>query len=281
MPIPKIGFIGAGKVGFTLGRYFASYHIPVSGYYSKSINSSKEAADFTESKSLTLEEVIRTSDLLFLTVPDSLLQEVWNSVRSFPLDGKEICHCSGLFTSTVFQGIETTGALGFSLHPLSAIHDRLSSYQHMENVYLTLEGPQRGKYLPELLAVLKNPVERISTDRKVQYHAAAVFCSNLVTAIAKIGSDLFQSSGLSEEFSDHAWRSLFIGNAQNIIDTGLLASLTGPIERGDEKTVMLHMNQLQGAARDVYLLLSQELLSLAKTKNPDRSYSKIEEVLMK
>ena len=31
----QIGFIGAGKVGFSLGRYFAENGLTVSGYYSR------------------------------------------------------------------------------------------------------------------------------------------------------------------------------------------------------------------------------------------------------
>ena len=46
----KIGFIGAGKVGFSLGRYFMERNVCVSGYYSRNLNSSKEAAAFTKTK---------------------------------------------------------------------------------------------------------------------------------------------------------------------------------------------------------------------------------------
>ena len=37
----KIGFVGAGKVGFTLGKYFQSKGISVVGYFSKNIASAK------------------------------------------------------------------------------------------------------------------------------------------------------------------------------------------------------------------------------------------------
>ena len=42
----KIGFIGAGKVGFSLGKYFLEHEQNISGYYSKNINSAIEAAKF-------------------------------------------------------------------------------------------------------------------------------------------------------------------------------------------------------------------------------------------
>ena len=43
----KIGFIGAGKVGFSLGRFFVQGGIPVTGYYSRHRESAVEAAAFT------------------------------------------------------------------------------------------------------------------------------------------------------------------------------------------------------------------------------------------
>ena len=43
----KIGFIGAGKVGFALGKYLSENNINLVGYYSKNINSAIEAAKFT------------------------------------------------------------------------------------------------------------------------------------------------------------------------------------------------------------------------------------------
>ena len=63
----NIGFIGAGKVGTTIGRHlYENYvsneknenklsnnlpEIKIAGYYSRSIKSSTESADFTKSKS--------------------------------------------------------------------------------------------------------------------------------------------------------------------------------------------------------------------------------------
>ena len=67
----RAGFIGAGKVGFTLGKYLAMHGIEISGYYSRTPVSAKEAAEFTQSRYYTsIEEITKDSDTLFLTVPD-------------------------------------------------------------------------------------------------------------------------------------------------------------------------------------------------------------------
>ena len=43
----KIGIIGAGKVGFSVGKYLVERGIPVTGYYSRNPVSAKEAPEFT------------------------------------------------------------------------------------------------------------------------------------------------------------------------------------------------------------------------------------------
>ena len=40
----KIGFIGAGKVGFSLGKLFCENGIHVTGYYNWHVEAAKEAA---------------------------------------------------------------------------------------------------------------------------------------------------------------------------------------------------------------------------------------------
>ena len=45
----KIGFIGAGKVGFSLGKYLADNNQKVIGYYSEFTEDAKEASKFTNS----------------------------------------------------------------------------------------------------------------------------------------------------------------------------------------------------------------------------------------
>ena len=137
----KVGIIGAGKVGCSLGMLLNLQYNNVLGFYSRSLQSSKEAAQFTKTKQyFELEELVEESDTIFLTVPDDVIEEVWNCLKRFPIKGKMICHCSGSLSSTIFSNIEDTGAYGFSIHPLLAISDRYSSYKELPKAIFTIEG---------------------------------------------------------------------------------------------------------------------------------------------
>lgn len=67
----RIGFIGAGKVGTTMARYFASKKYTISGFYSRSFKHATASASQINSQAFNrLAECIEASDWLFLTVPD-------------------------------------------------------------------------------------------------------------------------------------------------------------------------------------------------------------------
>ena len=75
----KIGFIGAGRVGFSLGKYFVQKGLNVTGYYSRDINHSKEASDFTNTRCYeSIDNLISDSDVIFVTVSDSAIEIMYN-----------------------------------------------------------------------------------------------------------------------------------------------------------------------------------------------------------
>ncbi len=271
----KIGFIGAGKVGFSLGKYFMEHNVCVSGYYSRSLNSSKEAAAFTKTKYYEkLEQLIQESDTLFLTVPDRNIREVYSEMIQSDIEGKCLVHCSGALSSMIFSGISSKGARGCSVHPICAVSDKLTGYRDLSKAYFTIEGND-VEDLEHLLCNCGNPVERISAENKVKYHAASVFASNLVVGLYDMATGLLQECGLSEEFSNYALQPLFLGNAENIGCNGAISALTGPIERGDVETVEKHLAALGGRERDIYCLLSQKLVEIAVQKNINRDYREL------
>ena len=281
----KIGFIGAGKVGFSLGKYFVCNGKLLSGYYSRNIESAKSAAEFTNSKYYqNLDEIVRESDVLFLTVPDGQIENIWKSLKQYSLTNKIICHCSGALPSTVFSGIEEHKAFGYSVHPLYAVCDKLQSYRDLSESYFTIEYSasqfaDKAKELKQMFEAFGNKVILINAEQKVKSHAAAVFASNLVTGLLYKASTLLQECGFDEDDSREALMPLFVGNCENIKASGMIEALTGPVERADDATVQKHLDALSGEYQAIYKNLSRALVDIAKVKNPDRDYSAVEEDL--
>lgn len=277
----RIGFIGAGKIGFTLGKYFTEHNAEISGYYSRREESAKEASKFTHTRYYRqLKEIVSASDALFLTCPDDALEEVWNSLRQYSLKGKCICHCSGALSSAVFSEIGQMEAFGYSIHPLFAIHSKTESYREISKAFFTIEGHERYlDYWKDFFESLGNPVRVIAQERKVLYHAAAVFASNLVCALYAEGTKLMEQCGFDGESAEKALAPLFLNNAKSLAELGPKKALTGPLERADLSTIMKHLNTLPKEEKEIYQRLSVSLLEVAELKNPQRNYSEIRRLL--
>ena len=281
MIIIKFGFIGAGKVGFSLGKYLNENNIDVSGYYSKSQHSSKEAAIFTNTRQYNkLEDLIKNSDAIFITTPDNQIIDVWNEIKELPIKEKLICHCSGSISSEVFSNINNHGAYGYSIHPMFAISDKYNSYKNLSQAFITIEGHNKHiEYFKHLFSSLGNDVAIISKENKSLYHAASVTVSNLILGLINNAINYLEDCGFTKETAMKALYPLIEFNLKNIKEKGVIDSLTGPVERGDLVTVINHLDVLREEDKELYRLLSRNILKIAKVKNLNRDYKNLEEYL--
>lgn len=278
----KIGFIGAGKVGFSLGKHFGLHGAVIGGYYSKNPLSARKAADFTGSRQYdSLDQILSDNDVLFLTVPDGEIQSVWSSLKILPcLKNKIICHCSGALSSYIFSDAEELSVYGFSVHPIFAFYSKTESYKQLSNAIFTVEGsPQKIDEIVSLISGMGNDVRVISGQAKTKYHAAAVMASNQMTALVHSAVGLLCECGFSPQQALDALIPLMSGNLSNITEVGTVQALTGPIERNDLQTIQAHLECLKDGQRALYQNLSQVLVEIARQKHPDRNYDEIEGLL--
>ena len=272
----KLGIIGAGKVGVSLGKYFKEHCFDVVGIYSRSPISAKEGAKLIETKYFeNVKELVVGSDILFLTVSDQSIKEVWNTVNKFDIRGKIICHCSGALSSDIFTGIEALGAWGYSLHPILSINDKATSYKEMKHCHFTLEGSgEKLSTIQRLIEKLGNKVFILDKENKARYHCAAIFSSNFMVALAQISMEVLGKCGFSNE-DKQIFLPLMTVSIKNIIETGTAGALTGPVERNDMETVVSHLSCLDEDEKKIYTLLSQKLIDIAETKHPKRNYESL------
>lgn len=280
----KAGFIGAGKVGFSLGKYLKTGGVELSGYYSLNRESAEEAAVFTGSRCYgRLAALVEDSDTVFITVPDGAIADVWDEMCNLPIKDKNICHCSGSICSTVFFNAEKRGACAYSVHPLYAVSHKKTSYKSLAEAYFVIEGSEKNlQNIRETFEGLGNRVVSITREKKDLYHCAAAVVSNHMVALADMGAEMLTLCGFEREEAEKALGPLIEGNCRKIAEAGPLAALTGPVERGDLNTVERHMNALKPLGKDwvqIYRILSDRLAAIAEKKHTDRDYSAIRERL--
>lgn len=277
----KIGFIGAGRVGCSIGKYLQQSGICIAGYYDPQTEAADSAAAFTGSKSYPiLEDLIFHSDLLFITTPDSMIVPVWEEIRQLSLAEKVICHCSGALPSNAFAGITETGASGCSFHPMLPFSSRFDSFGQLKHAYFTIEGQDPAvEAVTNLFARLGNTVCRIPGEHKPKYHTAASILSNQVIAVLDTGYRLLEQCGFTREEARNAAAGLIRQNIENVIQQDCISALTGPVERNDLPTVQKHLNCLSTEDRQMYQMLGLKLVQLAEKKNPGQDYQAMRALL--
>ena len=278
----RIGFVGSGKVGASLGKYLRDKGCSISGYYDRLEGMAVAAAEATCSEYfLTLMKLVAASDWVFVTVPDDAIASVWEQCRGLDLAGKGFFHCSGSLSSAVFQGSEALGVHVGSAHPVCAVSSHASS-DVFSGKFFVMEGDATGiKMLKSLMMTTGNDYRVIDKDDKARYHAAAVASSNLCCALAQMSEDWLRTCGFDTATAHALIAPLMTGNADNIARKGCIEALTGPVERGDAGTVAKHLNLLEGNDREIYRLLSLRLLDLAQQKHPNNDFTNLKEVLQR
>ena len=212
----------------------------------------------------TADEAFLNSDIILVTVTDSAIAEIWNGSdkEKFNAGNKILCHCSGSLSSEIFTGADSGRVC--SVHPMLAFPSKNVPSEAISTAFFTIEGGNTAlEAVREILNMCGNPYREISARDKVKYHAAACFASNFMTAVCAEGFSLLCECGFTDAEAKNALAPLILGNAGNICERGIKASLTGPVSRGDVLTVKNHMVELDGARLQVYKLLSAELARLS------------------
>ncbi|WP_297961401.1 Rossmann-like and DUF2520 domain-containing protein [uncultured Ruminococcus sp.] len=277
----KIGFIGAGKVGFSLGKYFAENGAELSGYYSRTESSAHEAAAFTGSKAfMSSEELVLASDAVFLTVPDSAIKETYNALPKELLCSRQICHCSGAMSAAeTFPDIAEYGAKATSIHPLFPVSSKTESYRELSNAFFCIEGDCAAEW-SAVLSGMGNPARIITSDIKSRYHAACSVASNLVCGLMAESAELLEQCGFTADEALSALEPLAMSNMKRIFAVGPTAALTGPVERNDVSTVKKHIACISGKNdSDIYRSVSKKLTEMAKERHPQADYTEMDKLL--
>ncbi len=152
------------------------------------------------------------------------------------LEGKQLIHASGSLRTP----------LASSMHPLYTFGPDL----YPADVYPTIpfvcddDGPE----FEEVFPVLRNPSWRIAPDDRPRYHAACVMGGNFTTLLWGHAMEIFRDLGLPAE----AALPYLERTCANVAEHGAEA-LTGPLARGDRRTVRENLEALGGDPwSDVY-----------------------------
>lgn len=280
---PRIGMVGAGKVGSVLARLSVQVGYTVSAVSSlHRASAEKLAAETGASVVSSAVETAALADLILLTVPDDAIAQVAGQVAQVSLAGKAVVHTAGALDTGVLQAAAKAGAMVGSWHPAQAF--AAANRAGLTGVAFAVEtGDARlREWLLNLTAAFGGHPLMIPPGGKVVYHAALVFVSNYTVGLYAVAGRLLTGLGLDDASVAAALNPLLTGTVTNIQQYGIPDALTGPLTRGDAGTVAAHLQALGDCderLQALYKLLAQVTLPVAMAKEPDRDFEPLGAIL--
>jgi len=261
--IPRaVVVVGAGRVGLSLARALLRSGEPV-----RLLGRAARSATLdTPSVEVAWADALASATLVVIAVADDALGPVVQAVAASRALRPEtvVLHTSGRHDRSVLEPLAMLGAVTGSWHPLQSIPEAADGTV-FTNVPAVLEGEggavTAARALAEHLGM--SPIVELPAAGKVRYHAAAVVAANYLVVLDAIAERLAREAGAGE-----ASRGLFLPIMRQVLDNLAtrtpIEALTGPVRRGDVGTVTAHLAVLEGADREMYVVLAREALRLAE-----------------
>jgi predicted short-subunit dehydrogenase-like oxidoreductase (DUF2520 family) len=273
----KIIFIGAGKIAHTLVPSLLKYHYNVTAVISRSNKSAKQLAlknkiNFFSDR---LNSIRKEPSIFFLTVPDDQIKNVAGKLSKLKLDFKNslFIHTSGSETADALNALKRKDGSTASFHIMQTFPS--TKPVEIKNCYVTIEtgSADTRKFLEELAVDLKLTSIKISSKDKVYYHIAGVFAANFLTGNFFTSEKLFNKAGLTSLNKYQLMKTIIETTLKNIRQVNAVNSLSGPVSRGDVKTIKKHVTSLKSKGKSDskiillnYIVQSLNLVTLVQKK---------------
>ncbi|MFA9452595.1 MAG: Rossmann-like and DUF2520 domain-containing protein [Candidatus Aminicenantaceae bacterium] len=283
-----VSILGAGKLGTALGTALRRSGYQIRGLTCLTQSSAQESRQIIGSGNPLTDnrEAAAGSQVVFLTVPDDAIRGVAEDLASGGRDwtGVFCLHCSGLLSSEILAPLAKRGALTASFHPMQSFASKQARPESFAGIHVGLEGePRARKKAQTIVEDLGSQPFILAAKDKPLYHTACSMASNLLVPLLHHASILLQNTGIARPDQVEALLPLVKGTLRNVKNFDTKGSLTGPLARGDEKSVTLQIEALQGYPRAlrIYRELSIAALEMARTEREinEQEYRRIRALL--
>lgn len=272
--LPRLNIVGCGRAAGSLARLWLQANTLTIGAVLNRSRASSERAVQALGTGEPAETVaaLPAADCWLIGAGDDQIEAVATGIAEArrDLDDVLIFHLAGRFGLEVLESLSGRGALLAALHPVRSLtHDRLS-LDDFAGTACVAEGSEvtlaRLEPLVRSINGLWLPVHEI--DRGL-YHAAVSIVSNVTKGVAWKAQKWLEHAGLPESTSAAVANQLLGSTVEDLARAGARHSITGPVVRGDTRTIEAHLHALQSAYPsdlDVYRILARTVLELARER---------------
>jgi predicted short-subunit dehydrogenase-like oxidoreductase (DUF2520 family) len=265
----RLGVVGAGRVGAVLAaalRRGGHEIVSVAGESDASLRRASELLAGVPVLKPTA--VARSCDVLLLTVPDDMLENVVTQLAASGAlhAGQYVVHTSGSHGLRVLAPAAEIGARPVAMHPAMTFTGTALDLERLpECVFGVTAGPAERDWAAALVEELSGQVIWVPEELRGLYHAGLAHGANHLVTLVSQAMELLSAAGAEDPAA--TLRPLLEAALDNALAQGDSA-LTGPIVRGDVNTVRAHLAEIAANAPDTlpsYLALARATLDRVVT----------------
>jgi predicted short-subunit dehydrogenase-like oxidoreductase (DUF2520 family) len=213
----------------------------------------------------SLEHAVAEADVVLLAVPDGTIAGLARTLARHrsSWQGVAVLHTAGAFGPELLSALSRRGAAAGVLHPMAALGARGAGL--LEGASVRIEGNAAAvaaarKIARRLGLVPLRIAVSAGANGRAAYHAAASLVSNDFVALVAAARDLLTGAGVPAQEASRALIELAGGALATVRRHGIAASLSGPVVRGDAKTLAAQLKALD--TTDPLLAAAHRALSL-------------------
>jgi predicted short-subunit dehydrogenase-like oxidoreductase (DUF2520 family) len=275
--LPRLGFIGAGRLARCLALGFTRAGYPVTAIASRTPESARRLAGQIERCTAYDEpqNVVDAADIVFLSVPDDSIGSTANTLRFNSANGstgrlRALVHCSGASPVELLATAQSHGASIGGFHPLYLFSGDLADIERIGGCSITIEADGALKQaLTALAQALHCHPLSIPAGGRMLYHGAAHYAASFALCSLAECVALWRTLGFAEEDALRALLPMLTGTLQTARDKGLPGALAGPVSRGDTGVVRAQLALLEALGGDhaaLYGLMTRRAVALARRR---------------
>ena len=275
--LPRLGFIGAGRLARCLALGFTRAGYAVTAIASRTPESARRLANQIQQCAAydDPQQVVDAADVVFLSVPDDSIGSTANTLRFNTSPGssgrlRALVHCSGASPVELLAAAQSQGASIGGFHPLYLFSGDLADIERISGCSITIEAdPALKEALTALALALRCHPLSIPPGGRMLYHGAAHYAASFALCSLAECVALWRTLGFAEEDALRALLPMLSGTLQTARDRGLPGALAGPISRGDTGVVRKQLALFEGLGGDhaaLYGLMSRRAVALARRR---------------
>jgi len=258
----SVAIIGAGKVGTATGYLLRLKGYPVVALADISENALARALEYTGGRACaSAAEAAALADAVFITTTDDIIAPVCLEIAGQGVlgPGKRVIHMSGAGGLDLLEPARKAGASTATIHPLQSFVDVAAVIKNIpgSTFAITAQDDIRD-WAVQVVADLGGIPFFVEDADKPLYHAAACVASNYLVSLMHIVTSLYGILGFTPDDAIRAFWPLVRGTISNMEARGIAGALTGPVARGDLRTIEKHLAVLEAKAPQ-FLTLYREL----------------------